>query len=368
MAKSEHTSSDSSKRQVKAAGKVIAARNTDRTKEVIDAFLVAHTWRDSFAYPMSRIHYELSAKSRQFGEEVITAARLKRMQSIRRKLQNKAETLYQLQDIAGCRVVLPSERDVDALVSLYHEAALHRLVRENDYIAEPKRDGYRSHHLIFKYKARADWDRVYERQFIEVQIRSRLQHSWATAVEAVGLFTGDHLKWQEGSQIWLRFFELMSAEFAVAEKRPIGPTVSENTRIRRKELRDLSRELNAAETLDGYNHAISYASVPGVRFSRYCILRFDLEERVVTVWPYHDDFDESSKAYIEAEKNGQVNTVLVEVQKAKSLEAAFPNYFLDVSDFVRHLRRILDGNTAELTPAFKGVPLNLEFWKNRPVN
>jgi len=45
-----------------------------------------------------------------------------------------------------------------------------------------------------------------------------LQHAWATAVEAVGIFTKQALKSNIGDGEWLRLFALMSSEIAVMRR------------------------------------------------------------------------------------------------------------------------------------------------------
>jgi hypothetical protein len=66
-----------------------------------------------------------------------------------------------------------------------------------NYIEKPKPDGYRGVHLIIKYRSTAK--REYKDQNIEVQIRSRLQHAWATAVETCETFTS------YCQMLWMRF-------------------------------------------------------------------------------------------------------------------------------------------------------------------
>ena len=82
---------------------------------------------------------------------------------------------------------------------------------------KPGSSGYRSHHLIFSFFPRDEAENSFAGRLIEIQIRSRLQHSWASAVEAVGLYRGENLKAGIGSDEWLRLFELMSLEFAASE-------------------------------------------------------------------------------------------------------------------------------------------------------
>jgi len=56
-----------------------------------------------------------------------------------------------------------------------------------------------------------------------MQIRSQLQHAWATAVETVGTFLQQALKSSQGDEGWQRFFALMGNAMAMRERRPPVP-------------------------------------------------------------------------------------------------------------------------------------------------
>jgi hypothetical protein len=108
-----------SNKQVLRAGEALGQTLiwTDETADAIrEAFSIANNWRDSHAYPMRRMRYELMAHLRIQGVKGITAARLKRMASIRNKLRRLPVNLNQIQDLAGCRAILPSIADVNQLV------------------------------------------------------------------------------------------------------------------------------------------------------------------------------------------------------------------------------------------------------------
>jgi len=121
----------------------------------------------------------------------LTAARLKQMTSIRAKLGRIKSNLRQMQDLGGCRAVVPSIDQARSLAGAIRENSSHNLKREDPYMDNPRLSGYRSHHLVFAFQPRDDSESDYEGRLIEFQIRSRLQHSWATAVEAVGLYRGE---------------------------------------------------------------------------------------------------------------------------------------------------------------------------------
>lgn len=55
-----------------------------------------------------------------------------------------------LQDIAGLRVVLDSKESVYRFASLLRTSPALELIEEHDYIANPKKSGYRSLHLVVR--------------------------------------------------------------------------------------------------------------------------------------------------------------------------------------------------------------------------
>mgnify|MGYP000588418256 CR=1 FL=1 len=99
---------------------------------------------------------------------------------------------------------------VDRLIKTLKKERLFEL--RNDYIRNPKEDGYKSIHLIGKFKNSEG-----ELRSIELQIRTKVQHSWATAVEIVDLFTNQSLKSNSGKTIWKDFFKHTSEQFALLE-------------------------------------------------------------------------------------------------------------------------------------------------------
>jgi len=76
---------------------------------------------------------------------------------------------------------------------------------------------------------------------IEIQIRTLLQHAWATAVETVGTFINMPLKSSLGDEGWLRFFALMGSAMAIAEGKSTVPGTSENIQELRNEVIRLSK-------------------------------------------------------------------------------------------------------------------------------
>lgn len=332
-----------SKKAVERAGKLLRGRIEAVDDEVRDAFRVAHNWRNSHVLPMRRLRAELSYKAKRANPESVTAGRLKRMRSMRRKLARLPYTLYQMQDIAGCRAIVASIDDVQNMLASYEREARHELVSKDDYLAKPKRGGYRSHHQVFRFVGMGE-EAVYGHQLIEVQMRTQLQHAWATAVEAVGLVRGEDLKSGEGDPNWLRFFELMSSEFATEEGCPLVSGVPESARVRREEIIDLNSLLSAAVNLDSYIRVIQTTERVSTGPGQIFMIQYDPKRQSVNVQSFNS-YVAGARRYEFEEESQQagMDTVLVEVDRAADLRSAYPNYYLDVSMFLGRLREVLQG-------------------------
>lgn len=324
---------------------------SDATADAIrEIFRIANAWRESHAFPMRSVRHEIISRMGSLGLEGVTAARLKRMRSIRKKLRTITANLNQIQDLGGCRAILPSISDVRNLVSATRDSCKHRLFNEKDYVAEPKLGGYRCHHLMFQFRGTGRGE-PFDGRRIEVQIRTRLQHSWATAVEAVGLFRREDMKAGKGNPQWLRLFELMSAELAVAENCP-QPNHLPEREERTREVRALDRELRAVDTLEQLRYAIRFTDTEWRVFDpKYYRIEYDQVTSTVSVRPHFrpiqgiHEYDMAEEPDNIAGSN-RLNTVFVEADKIEDLKEAYPNYFGDVQVFCENLKRISQGEGA----------------------
>lgn len=110
--------------------------------------------------------------------------RLKSPQSIAGKMQKKgleitAENIRKnLTDIAGVRVICNYLHDIDRIANLLLRHDDITLIRKNDYINEPKKNGYRSLHLIVLVPIFLA-ERT-ESVPVEIQIRTIAMDFWAS--------------------------------------------------------------------------------------------------------------------------------------------------------------------------------------------
>src|SRR2546430_5146054 len=226
-----------SKGQINKAGEILSSSDKSDAIAVLSAWELAAAWRACHAYPINTFQATLRTKLRGNFVDPIVAQRLKRMPTIIGKLvRYPSMKLTTMQDIGGLRAVLKSVAEAEKLADIYENKSrfLHELIDRKNYIDEPRsEDGYRSIHLIYKYKN--EHYSAYDGLRLELQIRSRIQHKWATAVETMGTFLGQALKSRQGDQEWLDFFALTLSAFAHIGKRPPVPRFA---RLTEKETRE----------------------------------------------------------------------------------------------------------------------------------
>lgn len=149
------------------------------------------TLRLSYKESLAIVFNSLYKVAHKINEDSICTYRIKRIESIISKLLRfKDMEVQRASDIAGCRCIMPTVDDVIRLVNLIkkQEEKLPFMIKgENDYISNPKENGYRSVHLNVQLKEGF-------RKVIEVQIRSLEQHNWATLVEISDVLFSSQLK------------------------------------------------------------------------------------------------------------------------------------------------------------------------------
>ena len=110
--------------------------------------------------------------------------RIKKKQSIEEKLQRKGKepTVMNakdyLQDIAGVRVICYFVDDIYNLTELLKSQSDLIVIKERDYIGNPKPNGYRSYHVIINYPINSIAG--YKEIICEIQIRTLAMNFWAT--------------------------------------------------------------------------------------------------------------------------------------------------------------------------------------------
>lgn len=194
-------SSRYSKNRVKAAGKLLRSGwKESESGAAVQALRVLESWRKEHADPLRKATMGLRSRvtSSRCNDPKVSQ-RLKRRYTIIHKLwREPTMQLTTMHDIAGCRAVLGSIEEVKAVSARWMKKR-GRVHKRFDYITNPKPTGYRGEHLVVQYDG----------FMVEVQLRTRLQHAWATAVEQVGSAIEADLKSGYGPPDILNLFKLL---------------------------------------------------------------------------------------------------------------------------------------------------------------
>ena len=331
-----------SNKQINKAGQIIA--NSDSSQEDRNnALEIINNWRATHAYPL----HVINAGLRRGNPNAIVVQRLKRLESITGKIERFPEMqLYKMQDLGGCRVIVDTIDQVYDAVSRYKNSRIrHILKREYDYIQNPKESGYRSYHMVYQFQS--DKIETYNKNMlIEIQFRTKLQHIWATAVEMMGIYTKTNLKSSIGNKDILRFFTLISSLFAIKENMPVCPNTSEWADELIREIMEIDKNSNIIMKLKAINQAVQITEY-NKNFNLkngYYLLTLNYEEPSLNIEVFKpSEFELAANIYakIEVELQNKIDTVLVSVKSFDNLKAAYPNYFVDISDFLNILKNIM---------------------------
>ncbi len=132
------------------------------------------------------IEYFVSSLRNTLQKEGVKAeiyGRPKHIYSIWRKMQNKALKFYELFDVRAVRVVVENLQDCYTALGIVHMKFCHLPDEFDDYVANPKSNGYQSiHTVIFGPSGKT----------MEIQIRTRQMHEYAE------LGVAAHWKYKEG--------------------------------------------------------------------------------------------------------------------------------------------------------------------------
>jgi ppGpp synthetase/RelA/SpoT-type nucleotidyltranferase len=318
----------------------------DLDVEIIQSFRAAHL------YPLQIIKNLVWKHVRKLDllTSAIVVRRLKRLPTIIDKLQRKTldgETdnglsLLRMHDIGGCRVIVENMADLLLLNESLDGSKTQHSCRIYNYIERPKPSGYRGIHRVYK-----SYDNIsthdYKGYNIEVQIRTKLQHLWATTVEVIDVIDNETLKTRPdgASEEWKRLLVIMSMFFAVDEG--VGIMTSSEEADYKQELISLNTKLSMYTKLKSFSSALSVKSIKNTSAtSAYTLLCVDVKTGDGTSESFSKAKEkEALTKYSELEKDGTKNVLLIAGSDIKSIEKAYPNYIIDTSEFLRRFSEIV---------------------------
>ena len=325
-----------SKNSVNKAGQALVKNNEalhDDAKDILD------NWRACHVSPLNSFQTSLRQKLKKTDPDALVSQRLKRTPSIIAKLKRyPGMSLSRMQDIGGIRAVVSNMQEVRELEQYYKKGTrVFSIIKGGkDYINYPKDSGYRSIHQIFKCKNGFS---------IELQIRTQIQHAWATAVETMGTFLDHSLKSSEGPEEWLEFFALASSAFSVLESTPRIPgfdTLTDQKTF--EQLLDMEKKLDVLNKLSGFRVVAKHIT-DDKRKGKYHLVTLDLDSMKANIQSFQSQFvhkanEEYSKKEEEVSAGRNIQVVLVTSESIAALKKAYPSYFLDSQNFARKVRTV----------------------------
>lgn len=332
-----------SSKQINKAGEMIRNGNESQAIELLNQ------WRSSHMLPLKNIRAIVDARLKKLNIECTVGQRLKRMTSIIHKIRRFPDmSVSKMQDVGGLRIIVPRIADVDKVHEALIKKSKHQIiVPPKDYIKNPKADGYRSLHQVFKYQSPQNDE--FNNMRIEVQIRTKLQHAWATAVETLEVIDKVSYKSGDGQEAECEFFRIASALFSLKENSPVleecRQLTKEDLTGRLKEIDEKQQILNRLKGLSTLKASVSLKSKSDV----YYVLQLSADEQKefsIKVIPF-DDEEQAALHYDMLENlargDPSKSVVLVRSKNLKELKKAYPNYFLDTMYFVRTLEELAQG-------------------------
>lgn len=336
-----------SKNDINRAGDVLAGeRNVKISRD--EAIKILENFRSIHIHPLMVFRMSLQRKSKAISENVLISQRLKRAPSIVNKLKiQKSMALSQMQDIGGLRAVVNNLEDVYKLKDLVRSgekqmAFKSTLLKEIDYIKEPKESGYRSIHLVYKYEKNVPANSQCR---IEIQLRTKIQHAWATAVEVIGTYLRQPLKQSFGDKELLDLFKEISRVFILLENGNVDIGLFKKTSEKIKELK-------LRDKLEGFSVATQISTQSNKKEKgKYFLISLNFKDKRLSVRQFTESkLDQANAEYSELEKrylnDKNTEVVLVSVDDINNLNKLYPNYFLDTREFVK-LLNIIDQKIIE---------------------
>ncbi len=166
-----------SRSQIRRAGERL---RRDETPSDADRRIYAE-YRETFEEPLR----EVGETIRRLVADAPIQSRLKRFETVVEKLRGRAHDLSRLEDIAGCRVILPTM--VEQHQARNRIRGAWEVMRERDYQTTPH-DGYRALHIVVRVQDRP----------VEVQVRTEMEDLWANASEALANRLDPEIKYGGG--------------------------------------------------------------------------------------------------------------------------------------------------------------------------
>lgn len=234
-------------------------------------------------------------------------------------------------------------------------------MRTVDYL-KPKESGYTGIHLVYSCFEGSDEETEWKKTKIEVQLRTELQHAWATSLEIIDTLEGIKLKTSlEGHPEWRRFFYLAGRLVAHSEKSCVIQEIEIPPLV--NELIQLEDKLEVRKKLSHYSLAIQLTTnnknLPRRIMTHQGMFlvrihrpekkedgKYAINTNLIAYSP--KDIKDALKELARCEADPEIMiSVLVAAGDVRSLKKAYPNYFGSTSMFQNFLAKYIEPEKAK---------------------
>lgn len=308
--------------------------------------------------------FTIELKKVNFSKQHLTASRNKRIETIISKLcRPEKPKLDRIHDIAGTRIIFENIKSLENYIDILENTELVNFkekINEDknryNYIKNPKSDGYRSIHKVFYYSSNIPYSTLNEKSFnlenkkIELQLRTRLQHIWATTVEIYDIINKSNIKTGTHNKLETKeglFFKKCSLVFEGIESNDVEKIkININEIFRDKDLVEIYNRLKGIKNIKNIQLPKTLGS------DEVFILITDLNKGKTTFFTTDpiEKNDKQDTFLINAsyrrleEKNtkGEYILLLLTLGDIKKLKNVYPNYFLNTNEFISILKKYKD--------------------------
>ncbi len=259
--------------------------------------------------------------SKKVNRNAIVTYRIKRIESIVGKLVRYPNMRFsRMWDVGGCRCILTTNDQIYRLLDVIEKTDDIEIRKSYDYIEKPQEEGYRSLHLFLKLKGSA--------VTIEMQLRNKIDHNWATLVEISDLLYDSKLKEYGQDKKLLRFHYLLSKK-------------NELSQVERIEIAKIIKIYKYFEKLSdvfGRNYLEvrkQWLGIEKKRNEKYFLIESS-KDKVPQISSYKN-FNSAEEEYFKiynSKKNDNVVLTHLPKPKYEQISIAYSNYLLTFHSFV----------------------------------
>lgn len=328
-----------SRTKVRNAGRRIAqaptvVRAPQAEVEIVDE------WRRAHLKPLSAIAMWLRAPSID-ATGLAPAQRLKRRSTVLDKLiQGRALDASTMHDLGGCRLIFPNVQGLQNFREYLETGtrAAHKLQHARDkydYIASPKQTGYRGVHYVYGYEPSSASNVSLKGLKIEVQLRTEVQHAWATSVEIADLVLGARTKFEDGTGPYGQFFRIASELLARRHEGMTSCLPELSDAALEDEFEEQEKQHNLLDRLDRLREQGDLSKI-----REHTVLAFQVDG-TLDIFGY-------TKAVRAVERERELlddpncsHVVYVRASTPSAIKSSYRNYLTNPADFVKLMKSAL---------------------------